>query len=331
MLKHLRQLEQLLHQEQFKLVSQKKHLKYKNPQGKIFIVSKTPSDVFAMKNALGDLKRIVAAPPPSNEFVEEQRQRNSLEATIRLESKQKRTTGGGGVAGKNKKSRGVGISYFLPKSPFPVAEPLSEEQERERRAKEEIRLALAKERNKTREEWGKVHHRLRNEYREMMHDFKDIHEFAIRWLCIAALRHAFLRELSRNKYIWQNKSVRRDLLHLGIDEWLIELEHPPWAVEMADRPEWLAVQVYLFEAAKRGRSWAPPIDEFEINIDAKSIRILRFVLGRLDKVKGFAPPEWLETALRGLRPGKNVISHPGGRHVAPMMWTIEEKERAAAQ
>src|SRR5579862_7079482 len=106
-----KKLESLLRLHRFELVSQRKHLKYKNPQGKIFVMGKTPSDLRAEHKALAVLERVVANPVPTSEVIEQERQRRELEATITLHPQPKPSISGVTGAGKGKKSRGIGIYY----------------------------------------------------------------------------------------------------------------------------------------------------------------------------------------------------------------------------
>lgn len=103
-------LQSLLKLHRFELDSQKKHLKYKNPQGKVYIMSKTPSDFRAGHRALTVLQRVIASPVPTSELLEEERQRKELEASIVLEAQRKPLAGIAG-AGKGKKSNGTGFIY----------------------------------------------------------------------------------------------------------------------------------------------------------------------------------------------------------------------------
>lgn len=57
------EIRQLLAEHGFVLQRETKHQVWKNPQGKIFVCSSTPSNNWAAMNALGDLRRIVGWKP----------------------------------------------------------------------------------------------------------------------------------------------------------------------------------------------------------------------------------------------------------------------------
>src|SRR5579862_2894667 len=118
-----KKLESLLKLHRFELVSQRKHLKYKNPQGKIYVMGKTPSDIRAAHKALTVLERVIANPVPTSEVIEEERLRRELEATITLQAQPKPSIAGIAGAGKGKKSMGTGIYYE--EKVVPTAEQLA--------------------------------------------------------------------------------------------------------------------------------------------------------------------------------------------------------------
>lgn len=151
------QLEQLLKQHKFKLVSQNKHLKYQNPEGKIFITSKTPSDWRAIKNMLTTLKQVIANRLPSSSVVEEERQRKLVEAEIALVAQRKATVGMSG-AGKKAKSNGTGFIYI----DRPVQFVTEEQRELDRIATE----------------WVKLKHRLLCRRRELEQQMANVFGFA---------------------------------------------------------------------------------------------------------------------------------------------------------
>src|SRR6202521_5718590 len=134
----------------FVLVSENKHLKYKNPEGRVFIRSKTPSDWRAANNMVASLKRVIANPLPSSEVIEEERQRRELESSILLDCQRKLSFVGISGAGKGKKSSGVGIYYDEKVFVEPTLEMLAQQQkarqrslerEAERKAKRAVRRA----------------------------------------------------------------------------------------------------------------------------------------------------------------------------------------------
>ena len=102
--------EELLRQHRFVLVSENKHRKYKDPEGRVYIVSKTPSDWRAWQNALTTLKLVIASPVQTSEVIEEERQRREIEKIITLTVTVKPLAGMSG-AGKKKRQRGTGFIY----------------------------------------------------------------------------------------------------------------------------------------------------------------------------------------------------------------------------
>jgi hypothetical protein len=50
---------ELLERHGFKLERQIKHMVWRNSEGKVYVCSTSPSDVFAYKKALGELKRVI--------------------------------------------------------------------------------------------------------------------------------------------------------------------------------------------------------------------------------------------------------------------------------
>jgi hypothetical protein len=149
--------DRLLRQHKFELVSERNHLKYNDPAGRVYVTAKTPSDWRAYLNQVSVLKRVIAAPVPSNSVLEEMRQRKELEQFITLNAAQKKSAVGIAGAGKKKKSRGTGFIYE--DKPEKTAEQIAlEEETRERaRANNERKDAEKKERRDERrknEEWS---------------------------------------------------------------------------------------------------------------------------------------------------------------------------------
>jgi len=50
---------ELLEHHGFKLERQTKHMVWRNGDGKVYVCSSSPSDVYAYKKALGELKRVI--------------------------------------------------------------------------------------------------------------------------------------------------------------------------------------------------------------------------------------------------------------------------------
>jgi hypothetical protein len=148
--------DRLLRQHKFELVSERNHLKYNDPAGRVYVCAKTPSDHRAYLNQIRSLKRVIAAPVPSSKIVDELRQIKELEQYIALQPAQKNSQGIQGK-GKGKKQKGTGI--FYEEKPDKTAEQIAAEEEtRERaRANNERKDAEKKERRDERrknEEWN---------------------------------------------------------------------------------------------------------------------------------------------------------------------------------
>ena len=56
-------IQQLLQEHKFVLQRETKHQVWKNPEGKTFVCSSTPSNNWAAMNALGDLRRVIGWKP----------------------------------------------------------------------------------------------------------------------------------------------------------------------------------------------------------------------------------------------------------------------------
>lgn len=137
-----RELEGLLRQHKFRLVSQNKHLKFQNPEGKIVVMAKTPSDWRAVNNQLKILKRVIASPVPTSAVIEEERQRRELEGEIALSAQRKATAGASGG------SRGNGTGFTYIDKPAPIK---TQEQ---------------RDADRLETEWNCLIHRLQRRYRE---------------------------------------------------------------------------------------------------------------------------------------------------------------------
>lgn len=104
------QHEMLLQQHGFKLVRHDKHLVYKNPENKVYVISATPSDHRWVKNAIAVLKRVIAEPPKPMVVAISEFEREQAAQLIQGQEKQKVVTPGMG-RGKQRRSRGTGIYY----------------------------------------------------------------------------------------------------------------------------------------------------------------------------------------------------------------------------
>jgi hypothetical protein len=161
--------DRLLRQHKFELVSERNHLKYNDPAGRVYVCAKTPSDHRAYLNQIRSLKRVIAAPVPSSRIVDELRQIKELEQYIALQPAQKNSQGIQGK-GKGKKQKGTGI--FYEEKPDKTAEQIAAEEEtRERaRANNERKDAEKKERRDERrknEEWNNQLTSFRRQAREV--------------------------------------------------------------------------------------------------------------------------------------------------------------------
>jgi hypothetical protein len=102
------EFQSLLRQHKFRLVRQNKHYVYQEPEGRLLVVSKTPSDRRAYSNMVSNIKQIMRNPVPSSEALEESRQKKELEAEIVLAAQQKKKAG---ASRPNGKSKGNGFYY----------------------------------------------------------------------------------------------------------------------------------------------------------------------------------------------------------------------------
>lgn len=100
-----RQHDRLLKEHGFELIRTTKHRVYRNPEGRVYVTSSTPSDWRVANNRLTALKRCLASPikPMSLATSDFERQ----EAATLIEGRRKAITGMGGAS----KSRGTGFFY----------------------------------------------------------------------------------------------------------------------------------------------------------------------------------------------------------------------------
>lgn len=153
-----KQLDALLRQHGFKLVPGcKKHLVYKSVGlgGRIFVMSATPSDSYhGAKNALADLRRVIASPPRAEILAIEDYER-ARAAQIGL---QKTERAGAGVgSGRNHSSRGTGFIYVSKEVVELTPEQIAEkEQRREKRQAEEAAFKARRQQNREEREAHEV-------------------------------------------------------------------------------------------------------------------------------------------------------------------------------
>lgn len=103
----LKQHDALLRQHQFELVRQGKHFIYRNPEGKVYVTSATPSDSRWAKTALTTLKRVIDSPPVPMTLAISEFDREQAANLLAGDSKQR-----GPGHGKQKHSGGTGIGYI---------------------------------------------------------------------------------------------------------------------------------------------------------------------------------------------------------------------------
>jgi len=140
-----KQIDSLLRQHGFRLIRDTKHCVYRNPDGKIFICSKTPSDYRAGYNKLTNLKSVIANPPRPEIVAISEFEREQAAQIIQGQDKLP-----GPGRNKQKRTSGTGI-YWKEPEVMNVEQQLIQEQQRERarKNKDERRarkLALREER-----------------------------------------------------------------------------------------------------------------------------------------------------------------------------------------
>jgi hypothetical protein len=210
-----KKLESLLRLHRFELVSQRKHLKYKNPQGKIYVIGKTPSDIRAGHKALTVLKRVIANPVPTSEVIEEERQRRDIEATITLQAQPKPSIAGVAGIGRGRKSKGTGIYYE--EEIVPTAEELALKEELRQRAngnrerkeaeKRERRALLRADR-----QWARRLRKFRRAMRQVDADTNEIASFLRVAILLALARHHAAQEMKKNKELVFDAEQRERLV-----------------------------------------------------------------------------------------------------------------------
>ena len=104
----------LLRQHKFVLVREDKHKVYRNPEGKVYVTSATPSDWRAEFNMLTALKRCIAEPAKPMVIAISDFEREQAAQLIQGQQKQQHIAHGMG-SGKQKHSRGTGFIYDGPR------------------------------------------------------------------------------------------------------------------------------------------------------------------------------------------------------------------------
>jgi len=339
-----KKLESLLRLHRFELVSQKKHLKYKNPQGKIYVIGKTPSDFRAAHKALTVLERVIVSPVPTSEVIEEERQRRELEATITLQAQPKPTIAGVVGAGKGKKSSGVGIYYEVKKPDKvklpPTAEELAlrEEIHRETEAEMERQQAETMERRRARrqkKEWSALLSGCRRAVRQTQKDVNDIGSFAATGTLLQLSRKMAadaLREWRGEKpeELAAEHDKRRLVKRLVDGAFFLKHreaygENPDGEFQrLVDRAAVEALHKagqFLMHWGGRAPRFYPPFGE-SLTLTAAKVRMLHRTATYPSELRDadaweagilqrHRPPEWLREAVLRLRVGVNKLELEG--------------------
>lgn len=318
-----KKLESLLRLHRFELVSQNKHLKYKNPQGRLYIMSKTPSDIRAGHRMLATFKRVIADPPPTSEVIEEMRQRKELEAAIELVAQHKPSGAGIAGAGKGKKSKGVGI-YYDEKLP-PTAEELALREELRQRAqanaqrKEEDKKQRRDQRRAS-EEWSRQLWKFRRATRQVIKDNSDIFKFMFGVAMLAAARK-MAADGGRDNSIPRNATVEQrerlvNALFAICHRTYYEEQNATFcrAVETsADHMRLLCAQL-LMRWGGRVPRFLEDFPEEPVNLGARQVRLMQAAVAFFDgetvevprgELRKESPPRWLCEAVMRLRAGEN--------------------------
>ena len=122
----------LLRQHKFVLVREDKHKVYRNPEGKVYVTSATPSDWRAEFNMLKSLKRCIAEPAKPMVIAISDFEREQAAQLIQGQQKQQHTAHGMGC-GKRKHSRGTGFIYDGPRTGTLEEQAIREAQRRQAR------------------------------------------------------------------------------------------------------------------------------------------------------------------------------------------------------
>jgi len=122
----------LLRQHKFVLVREDRHKVYRNPEGKVYVTSATPSDWRAEFNMLKSLKRCIAEPPKPMVIAISDFEREQAAQLIQGQQKQQHSAHGMGC-GKQKHSRGTGFIYDGPRIVLPEEQAIREAQRRRAR------------------------------------------------------------------------------------------------------------------------------------------------------------------------------------------------------
>jgi hypothetical protein len=304
-------IDELLHEHKFVLVAQRKHLKYRDPEGRIFVMAATPSDWRAGIKALKTFEKVVEAPPPSNELVEEIRQAKELEATITLEPCPK-TKPSLGHASK-KKSTGTGYVYIDKE----VVELTPEQKEQQRRDAEfgvEWAKLLEEERKAKRqvrrqaEAWDRLIAHVKQDLEDHSDALREITRVLNTCIGVGQARAVLARKLKqsyRDREAYRAESHRERLLTLGAE--YLELAHETDGHFVT--PEELSgivetVGFYMYDISdKPPLKWWPPPRFRTVHVTPMFIRVLRSLEEVLPDWKD--EPRWLREAVATLEAGVN--------------------------
>lgn len=211
-----REINDLLRRHKFALVSQHKHYKFQSPENRVFIMSKTPSDWRVWRNALAELKRVIAAPVPTSLLLEEERQRREMEQFISLRTQERQKRGTQGPA----KTNGTGIYYY---------DKPAEEDKLTMFVPDEVRLA--EEQKRIDQKWDAFKNHLRTQITKAQKELEDAYLLALTIVSIKQARDEaaeFLRKLRESPVelpkeeiekwaaIQKDQQARKEL----IDAWL---------------------------------------------------------------------------------------------------------------
>jgi len=178
------------------LVSENKHRKYRDPEGRVYITSKTPSDWRAWQNAAKTLKRVIGNPVPSSELLEAERQRRELEASIVLQAQRKPSVAGISGAGKGKQSRGTGFIYEdkaaveLTPEQLEQRHRVRERSEQRQEQRHAVRLA-----NRESNEWKNRLYEFRRSMRDAKSDLEMAFRVAKAYVAMRAARDTFAQTI----------------------------------------------------------------------------------------------------------------------------------------
>lgn len=323
-----KKLESLLRLHRFELVSQRKHLKYKNPQGKIFVMGKTPGDFRADHKALSVFQRVVDSPVPTSEVVEEERQRRELEATIRLRPQPKPSTAGIAGAGRGKKSKGTGIHYE--EKIVPTAEQLAHREKMRERAlanqtREYEKWRERREERRKRDEWARLLSHLRKVTKQVEKDVDEIYAFFMSMVMLGSSRSMTAQLLLMRRREGKGREYGPEERRRLVDAVYVENyvaassnnEEYRSAIVTSARTDLAVSGQFLMYRAGRNPRWFPPENGESLNLDARQFKLMRRTLSwhsriRIEGADGAITqarpvPEWLANALESLQVGVNVI------------------------